>query len=414
MAELIFLAHRIPWPPDKGDKIRSWHMLNHLLARGWRVHLGAFVDDPADFAHQPALEARCAALCLRRLSAGQRPWRAAQALLAGVSLSQGLFHDATMRRWVAATAARYPQAPILAFSGQMAPYLLAHAGGRRTVMDLVDMDSAKWAQYATESRGPKRWLFAREARRLFALERKVARCADATLFVSRAEAALFVARAPDTAARVHALPNGVDLDYFDPAAGFARAPVEGHDLSGPVVTFVGAMDYRPNAEGIAWFARAAWPAVRAACPEARLFIVGGKPPVEVQVLDGRDGVTVTGRVADVRPYIAAAGAVVAPLRIARGIQNKVLEAMAMARPVVATPQAHEGIDARPGRDLLVEAEAPALARQVAALLADRGMGDAIGQAGRACMVAQYRWSTNLALLDGWLGGPTPVREREAA
>jgi sugar transferase (PEP-CTERM/EpsH1 system associated) len=291
---------------------------------------------------------------------------------------------------------------------------MAHADGRRTVMDLVDVDSAKWGQYAAQAQGPKRWLFARECRKLFALERAVAQRADATLFVSQAEAALFLSCAPETAARVHALPNGVDLDFFDPAAGFPRAPVEGHDLSGEVVTFVGAMDYRPNAEGIAWFARQAWPAVRAARPDARLFIVGGRPPADVQALSGGDGVTVTGRVADVRPYIAAAGAVVAPLLIARGIQNKVLEAMAMARPVVATPQAHEGIDALPGCDLLVEDAAPALAGQVAALLADRAAGDAMGRAARARMVAHYRWSTNLALLDGWLGGLTPAREREAA
>lgn len=414
MGDLIFLAHRIPWPPDKGDKIRSWHLLAHLLDRGWRVHLGAFVDDPADFAHAGHLEARCASLLLRPVTSAQRPWRALRALGAGVSLSEAFFDDAAMHGWVAETAQRHPGAPIVAFSGQMAPYLLAHADGRRTVMDLVDVDSAKWGQYAATARGPRRWLFTRESRRLFALERAVARRADATLFVSQAEAAQFLLCAPETAARVHALPNGVDLDFFDPAAGFARAPAEGHDLSGEVVAFVGAMDYKPNAEGIAWFARAAWPAVRAARPRSRLFIVGGKPPPEVEALSGRDGVTVTGRVIDVRPYIAAAGAVVAPLLIARGIQNKVLEAMAMARPVVATPQAHEGIDALPERDLLVAAEADAMAARVSALLADRAAGDAIGHAARACMVAHYRWSTNLALLDGWLGGLTPARERETA
>ncbi len=412
--DLLFLAHRIPWPPDKGDKIRSWRLLEHLLARGWRVHLGAFVDDPADFAHEAHLAQRCASLCLRPLRPGQRPWRGLRALLRGQPLSQGFYDDAAMHRWVAHSCARHAIRAIVGFSGQMAPYLLAHAEGRRTVMDLVDMDSAKWAQYAGEARGPKRWLFAREARRLFALERRVAHQADATLFVSRAEAALFLASAPETAARVHAVPNGVDLAFFDPGAGFARTPVEGHDLSGPLVTFVGAMDYRPNAEGARWLARQVWPAVRAARGDARLFIVGSKPPAEVRALAGEGGITVTGRVADVRPYLAAAGAVVAPLRIARGIQNKVLEAMAMARPVVATPEAFEGIEATPGRELLVERDAAAFAAQLVRLLADPAAGDGIGLAARRRCLAQYDWSTNLALLDGLLGGLNPARERETA
>jgi sugar transferase (PEP-CTERM/EpsH1 system associated) len=414
VSDLLFLAHRIPWPPDKGDKIRSWRLLDHLLGRGWRVHLGAFVDDPADMAHEAHLAARCASVFLQPIRPAQRPWRGMKALLGGVSLSQAFYHDARMHDWVARTVAAHDVRAVVGFSGQMAPYLLAHADGRATIMDLVDMDSAKWGQYAAETAGPKRWLFAREARRLLELERAVAARADATLFVSEAEARLFRSHAPEAADRVRAVPNGVDMDYFDPDAGFPRQPVERYALDGQIVTFVGAMDYRPNAEGIAWFAREAWPAVRRARPGARLFVVGGKPPAEVQALLGRDGITVTGRVADVRPYIAAARAVVAPLRIARGVQNKVLEAMAMARPVVATPQAFEGIDAEPGRHLLVEAEADGMAAQVSRLLGDPASGQALGRAARARCLAQYRWSTNLSLLDGLLGGPSPAREREAA
>ncbi len=410
MQDILFLAHRIPYPPDKGDKIRSWHMLRHLAAKAC-VHLGAFVDDPADMAHAGLLAGLCKSVKLLPIGgAAGRTVRAARGLLRGEPLSVALFADAAMQAWVDETVATHPIAALFAFSGQMAPYILPHTRGRRSVMDFVDLDSEKWGQYAAESDGPKAWLYAREARRLLAFEAAVAARVDATLFVSEDEAALFRARAGVGAGKVHAVSNGVDLDYFDPGAPFARMPPD----AAPCFVLVGAMDYRPNIDAARWFADAVWPAIRAALPAARFLIVGSKPTPEVHALAARPGIAVTGRVPDVRPYLAAATVVVAPLRIARGIQNKVLEAMAMARPVVATPQAHEGIDARPGIDLRVEAEAPAFAAACLALAADLARAHALGQAARARMVARYAWEPNLRLLDGLLleraGGRNAARE----
>ena len=411
MSGILFLAHRIPYPPDKGDKIRSWHMLKHLAERV-PVHLGAFVDDPADWAHEPFLRERCASVMLRALNPASRPARAARGFAANRPLSVALFDDAAMRAWVASTLRREDVGGLLAFSGQMAPYILPHTEGRRSAMDFVDLDSAKWAQYAARSTGARAWLYAREARRLAAFERAVAARVDATLFVSEAEAALF--RAGGTTRNVHALGNGVDLDFFSPAADFARAPAEGHDLAGPIIAFVGAMDYRPNAEAAAWFADNVWPRVREPLPHARFFVVGSKPPSEVQALSRRAGIVVTGRVADVRPYLAAAAVVVAPLRIARGIQNKVLEAMAMARPVVASPQAFEGIDATPARDLLVEGAPAAAAAAILRLIAEPGRAAQLGAAARLRMEARYQWATNLELLDKVLLSGSGGAERWAA
>ena len=414
MRDVIFLAHRIPYPPDKGDKIRSWHMLEHLAGLA-RVHLGAFVDDPADFAHRAQLESVCASVELLPLAGGAaRAGRAARGLLTGAPLSVALFADSAMRAWVDRTVARVRPAGLFAFSGQMAPYILPHVDGRRSVMDFVDLDSEKWAQYAAESTGPRAWLYAREARRLLAYEAHVAARVDATLFVSADEATLFRARAGVRGERVYAVSNGVDLDYFSTAAAFPATPAEGHRVTAPAFVLVGAMDYRPNSDAARWFAADVWPRVREALPGARFLIVGSKPGPEVTALGAEAGITVTGRVADVRPYLAAATVVVAPLRIARGIQNKVLEAMAMARPVVATPQAREGIDAEPGRDLLVEADAPAFAAACIALARDPARAAALGRSARARVMDGYAWQPNLRLLGPLLlgsdGAHTAARE----
>lgn len=409
MNDILFLAHRIPYPPDKGDKIRSWHMLRHLAGRA-RVHLGAFVDDPADFAHEAFLRGVCASVKLIPVSAASKPWRALRGLASGQPLSVALLKDAGMAAWVAQTLAANGVSALFGYSGQMAPYILPHVAGRRSVMDLVDLDSEKWLQYAAEDRGPRGLMYAREARHLLAFEAEVAAHVDATLFVSADEAALFCTRAGVAGTRVHALSNGVDLEYFNAEAAFTRAPRENIDLTQLTFVFVGAMDYRPNIDATRWFADAVWPAIHAALPSSRFLVVGSKPPPEVQALGARSGVTVTGRVADVRPYVAAASVVVAPLRIARGIQNKVLEAMAMGKAVVATPQAREGIDAEPGRDLLVEADAPAFAAVCLSLAADPARAATIGRAARARMEAGYRWDANLRLLDGLLLESAAARE----
>jgi len=410
--EILFLAHRIPYPPDKGDKIRSWNMLKWLTTRA-RVHLGAFLDDPADFTHEAFLRGLCASVKLIPVSAASKPWRALKGLATGQPLSVALLQDAAMTAWVRATLADNPVDALFAFSGQIAPYILPHTAGRRSVMDLVDLDSEKWAQYAAEDHGPRSMVYAREGRRLLAFEAEIAAKVDATLFVSEDEAALFRARVGVAGVRVHALSNGVDLDCFSPDADFARVPAEGHDLGGPLVVFVGAMDYRPNIDAARWFVAHVWPRVREAVPSARFFVVGSKPGTHTLALGTTPGVTVIGRVADVRPYLAAADIVVAPLQIARGMQNKVLEAMAMARAVVATPQAREGIAAEPGRDLLIESDAPAFAATCLALLADPGRAATIGHAARSRMEAAYTWDANLRLLDRLLLGDArgaPARE----
>lgn len=401
MPDILFLAHRIPWPPNRGDKIRAFHIVEHL-SRLARVHVVAFVDDPRDLDAQDGLAPYAASRTI--LWRGKPQWRAAiEALASGRPVSVAAFADAAMRRAVADVLARENIDAIYVFSGQMAQYLPADAA-TRTVMDFVDMDSAKFAGYAAEGQGPRAWMMAREARLLERFERDIAARCDASLFVSEAEAALF--RARTGAKRVHAVENGIDTEQFDPAAGFA--PVA---LAPDTIVFTGQMDYPPNIAAVRWFADDILPIVRATHPDARFAIVGRAPTDAVRALGDRPGVTVTGEVDDVRGWLAAAAAVVAPLKLARGIQNKVLEAMAMARPVVASAAAAEGIDH--AGTIRVGSDAAAIARELGALLADRQTAAALGQLARTRVIARYGWDARLAPLAGLLG-IAPVSHRSAA
>ncbi|MEH3101889.1 TIGR03087 family PEP-CTERM/XrtA system glycosyltransferase [Sphingomonas adhaesiva] len=388
MRDILFLAHRAPFPPDRGDRIRSFHVLSHLARRA-RVHLVAFADDPRDAQVAPAFAGMLASCTI--VPRGKSPARAAiEALARGRAVSLAAFDDARVHAAVRDVMARHPVAVAYAFSGQMAQYLPA---GVRRVMDFVDADSAKFAAYAAEARGPMRWMMAREARLLACWEREVTARVDASLFVSAAEAALV------PGARV--LENGIDARRFDPAAAFV--PVVGQ---GRLIVFTGQMDYRPNVEAVVAFARDILPQVRAVHPDVRFAIVGRAPTAAVRAL-ASEAVLVTGEVPDVRGWLAAAAVAVAPLMLARGVQNKVLEAMAMARPVVASPAAAQGID-HAGTIGVAEGAAGGAAA-VVDLLSDRDGAARLGQAARARVLARYDWDACLAPLDALIGMSTDER-----
>lgn len=397
MGDILFLAHRVPYPPDRGDKIRSFHMLRHL-AKHRRVHLAAFADDPRDM-RRPELAAITASCAIVRRSKSQAV-AGVQALASGRPLSLTAFDDAAMRRAVQAVLAREDIDTIFVFSSQMAQYLPAETRAK-VIMDFVDMDSAKFLAYAQGARGPMRWVYAREAQLLKAYETAVAARAVASLFVSDAEAALF--RQNTGAESVRAIENGIDTALFDPSAGFERV-----DAGSALIVFTGQMDYRPNVEAVTWFADEIMPRIRAAHPEARFAIVGRNPGAAVQALAKREGVIVTGEVADVRGWLAAAAVVVAPLKLARGIQNKVLEAMAMARPVVASSAAAEGIDH--AGTIAIGVTAADLVEAVTLLLSDRQTATELGREARAQVIARYGWDARLAPLDALLGPSAQLGE----
>lgn len=400
--DILYLTHRIPFPPNKGDKIRSWHLLRHLAQR-YRVHLGTFIDDPNDWQYVDTVKKLCGETHFANLHPRASRVRSLIALAARRPLTLGYYRNYGMQKWVDRVMEEHAIGRVLVFSSAMAQFV-TDAGQARRIIDFVDIDSDKWRQYADKKSWPMNWLYRRESRMLLDYERQVAHEFDASLFVSQAEADLFKQLAPECAEKISFFNNGVDTGYFSPAHEYP-APYPAGEA---VMVFTGAMDYWPNIDAVQWFAQEVFPAVRAQNPAACFYIVGSRPAEAVRALAGQPGVHVTGSVPEIRPYLAHASLAVAPLRIARGIQNKVLEAMAMAKPVVVSPQALEGIHASPGSELMLAETAGQFVAAVSALLAqpDKTMGNNA----RARVEAEYGWASNLACVDALLepGSHIPV------
>jgi sugar transferase (PEP-CTERM/EpsH1 system associated) len=402
MGDILFLAHRVPYPPDRGDKIRGFNVLKFLSERK-RVHLIAFADDTRDMKRKDGLSKFTGNRSIIWRSKS-RAVAALEAIFSRRPVSLTAFENRPLREAVDNILARHSIDTIYVFSSQMAQYLPARPR-QRVIMDFCDMDSAKFASYAKSATGPMAWFMKREAKMLFSHERAVAHRADASLFVSAAEAELF--RSKTGAERVHVVENGIDTEFFDPTAQFKRI-----DTTGSLIVFTGQMDYRPNIEAVTWFVETILPHVRIRHPQARFVIVGRNPTESVRALAKQPGVIVTGEVADVRGWVAAAAVVVAPLKLARGVQNKVLEAMAMARPVVASTAAAQGIDH--GGTIRVGGTVGEIAEEVIAVLDDPAGGNAMGREARTQVQRRYSWQACLAPLDTILGIKVKAPPRRSA
>ncbi len=401
MEPLLYLVHRMPYPPDKGDRLRSYHLLR-FLAKRFRVHLGTFADGKPDAAHVAALLPLCASIHVVTLRPLRARLRSLAGLVTGEPLTLRYYRHAALGKWVRRTVREQAINQAVVFSSAMAQYVTG-LRAVRTVVDFVDVDSAKWTEYGRTRRWPAAGIYRREGRRLLDYERLVAQRAAASVFVTRAEADLFCAHAPESAARVTTAQNGVDTDYFAPDAGLP-SPFAADEEA---IVFTGAMDYWPNVDAVRWFAAEVLPVVAAVRPGARFWIVGMQPAAAVTALARDPRVTVTGRVPDVRPFLQHARVVVAPLRVARGIQNKVLEALAMARPVVVSAPIAASLGAVPDGALDVADTAAQFAERVERVLSGRA-GQVDGAAARRYVLGAYAWSANLAPFGALLDhGPVP-------
>jgi sugar transferase (PEP-CTERM/EpsH1 system associated) len=394
MRDLLFISHRIPYPPDKGEKIRGHNLIRHL-AKTYRVHLGCLVDNPNDMQHLAYLRTVCAEVGAFQIDKRWQKLKALARFRPGRPLMLDYYRHPALRRWVDRVVAAHDIDVAYIFCTAMAPYAL-DLRCRARILDMQDVDSEKWAIYARNSRWPASLVWAREARTLLAYERHAAARCDMTFLVTEEETRRFAELAPEAADRLTWIQMGVDVEQFSPDV-MSDNPYAG---DGPHIVFVGNMDYWPNADAATWFAEAVLPLVRARIPGAQFHVVGANPTPDVQRLAQRDGVHVTGRVPDVRPYTAHAAVSVATLRMARGVQNKVLEAMALGRPVVASPQAFEGVRAEAGRDLLVADGPDATAQAVVAVI--EGRHPAMGAAARQAIERGYTWDVTLARLDDCL------------
>lgn len=382
---VLFLTHRVPYPPDKGDRIRSYNLLRYLAGRA-DVWLGSVADEPWTAETEQVIRSLTVDSCLSPVGVARKIY-GGFSLLSGRSLTEGWFYSRNLGDWVDQLVANQRIDVVVSFCSGMLCYADRPALRELPlIVDLVDVDSEKWLQYARGSTGPKSWLYRLEGVRLRKVEQQLAERAKAVTLVSREEADLYRQIAP--AAKTFAVGNGVDYSYFRRPAEHARQP--------QTAVFLGALDYLPNVEGIRWFCAEVWPTVRSRYPAAELRIVGRRPTPAVEELANLPGVAVHADVPDVRPYLFDATVAIAPLVVARGVQNKVLEAMACETPVIATPAALEGISAVTGRDALSADSVTGWCDRMAEVFDDAALCERLTRAGREHVENSFEWNARLA------------------
>ncbi|PCJ37028.1 MAG: hypothetical protein COA99_12945 [Moraxellaceae bacterium] len=400
---LLFMVHRIPYPPNKGDKIRSFNMLR-WLSKHYEVHLGCFIDTPEDKQYIDELQKYCASYKVVELKPLQAKIKSLASFIDGSPITLTYFSSKELASWVKQVVDKQSIQRALMFSSSMGPYLEDETYSKLLrVLDLVDVDSDKWHQYAQKANFPMSWIYHRESVKLGAYEKKLTQQYDSIALVSEKEAELFRSMVPDDLKnKVHAVTNGVDSEYFSPESAFQNI-----SLPAKTVVFTGAMDYWANEEAVVWFCKKVWPEVLKIHPDACFYIVGTNPNPGVLALNNGSSVVVTGRVEDVRPYLDGSAAVVAPLRIARGIQNKVLEALSIGKVVVGTTMAFEGIEVEGQElDVLVADDAIDFGNKLANQLtiATEVKAPTLSQKNRKFVTDYYNWDAKLDNLTPLLEG----------
>jgi len=389
MKNLLFLVHRIPYPPNKGDKIRSYNFLKGL-SKDYNIHLAAFIDDAEDYQYIDKVEDLTASSFFVNLNPSLAKIKSLSGLITNKALSVPFYHNYKVQKWVDKTVRENKIEKIFIFSSVMAQYVEKHQTD--CVIDFVDVDSDKWLQYSQKEKWPMNWVYKREAKTLLEFDSRVAKLAKMNIFVSQEESQLFTSLVDIDPKKVSFVNNGVDTEYFSINEPYKTPYNERENI----IVFTGAMDYWANVDAVTWFVREVFPIIKQQCRNARFYIVGSKPTKQVMHLASTEGVFVTGRVEDIRPYLRFSSIVVAPLLIARGIQNKVLEAMAMGKKIVATPQAIEGIKIV-DQEVYIKDNAEDFAKQVLLLL-DNTQTNLYVEKNRQFVQKNFSWDASLKRL----------------
>ena len=400
--KLLFVSHNVPFPPNKGEKIRTYHII-HELAKRHEIHLIALTRDPADLGYQADLEVFCERVELIYLNPLVSKFYASIALLLGSPITLGYFFSLKARRLVKQFLANNAYAALFAICSSGAQYLYRHRESM-TLVDYIDIDSAKWKQYAEAAKSPLSWLYALEHRRLAQWERKICEQYDRSLLTSPTEKQRLLTLAVGCDDKIIVCPNGIDTEFFYPR----NAVSEPSSGTRRTLVFTGQMDYMPNVDAVKYFYDDILPLVQRRHANTQFVIVGRNP--DASIAQDCPNALVTGEVDDIRPFLHQAAVFVSPLRLAFGVQNKVLEAMACAVPVVATSQILSGMNTVVGNDLLVGDDAETFAEQVCVLLDDETRRRGVGQAGYQYVVENHDWSAVSQLIDNVISVDSPATE----
>lgn len=383
---ILSITHRVPWPPDRGDRIRTWNILKFLSSRT-DVDLACLADEPVSQETIAELQKVTRRLAIIPHNGPARYAKGLISAASGGTITEGMFHSSLMNRTLRQWSREHGWNAALASSSGMAALLSPTMIGKvdRRWVDLMDVDSEKWFDYSQRSGFLKSLIYRTEGHRLRNVETRLAEELDRLVVVSDAEVQVF--RKFCDSPRIQSVPNGVDTDYFGTDGSTDRKPFS--------CVFVGVMNYLPNVDAVRWFVTEVWPHVKKRHPEAVFRIVGKSPTVEVMELGSVPGVEVIGPVADVRPWLHQSTCTVVPLRIARGIQNKVLEAMACGRPVICSPAPLKGIAAVPGRHLLCADSAEEWVEAVSRVFRDSCLQEELGILALEWVRQHHCWDARL-------------------
>ncbi len=433
--KILFLAHRIPYPPNKGDKIRSFNEIKYLSQKH-EIHLACLADDPRDLKYEEDLKKYCAITKVVLIRPKLARAKSIFGLFSTKPLSVPYFYSKRLQETINHWQSINSYDAILCYSSPMAEYVFRSDRPSTIkrlpslIMDFVDVDSEKWKQYAQRARWPLSWIYHLESKRLAEFERRVAERFDHSILVTHEEERIFKIKNPHIK-NILVITNGVDLNYFSPKCLQAtdvstrppalntqhstvgsQSPSLGLQPSSPIIVFTGAMDYYANIDGVIWFSKEILPLIRKTLPEVQFYIVGSKPTKEILSLSEKDGIKVTGYVPDTREYYQQATVAVVPLRIARGIQNKILEPMAMGIPVVATSEAIKGTEATMSDGVRVADNPEDFAQETLCLMRDPMLRQECSVHARRYVENHHRWENHGFCLESLLqrsGSPFKVK-----
>ncbi|MHA7881215.1 MAG: TIGR03087 family PEP-CTERM/XrtA system glycosyltransferase [Saccharospirillum sp.] len=391
---ILYLSHRVPYPPQKGEKIRTYHQIRSLVQAGHRVTVMAPVESAQEAAHGIALAEHLGTEVITRPLPNAKV-RKLLALFRNRAISLQHFYSPLLQQALNAWSLDYTPDAVVCTGAAMAEYLLqsdalqnAHNQGQtRWLMDFMDLDSDKWTQYASLTRFPMRLVYKREARLVAAQERTIYDAFDASFFISQNEVTLFERRIQDSQ-KLHVSGNGLDTQAFYPS-------VDTPNSQHPIFLFAGVMDYKPNEDAVLWFAQALWPTLQQRHPDAEFIIAGMQPSTKIQNLAELKGITVTGYVDDILPYFHRATVFVAPFRLARGVQNKILQAFACGLPVVTTSKGAEGINCQHTQHLLIGDTEAELLQHIQTLINEPQLAKELSEAALSLIQHQYSWESQL-------------------
>lgn len=384
---ILYLCHRFPFPPHRGGKIRPFNMIRHLSSSGHRVTVCSLARSAQEAEAADGIARYCADFEVVGVNRWVQALRMVACLPVPTPSSMGFFysHELAARIRTLLNAGSWDL--IFVHCSSVAPYV-AHVQHVPKILDFGDMDSQKWLEYAGHKPFPLSLGYQLEGRKLQGAEKKLARCFDVCTATTHAEWETL--ESYGTGVDTDWFPNGVDAGFFCPSDG---------DYDANTISFIGRMDYYPNQESMEWFCSEVWPALRYLRPAMQLLIVGADPSAAMRKLGEIAGVTVTGSVPDVRPFIRRSALMVAPLSIARGTQNKILEAMSMGVPVVTSTLAAGGVDARSATHFLVADTPQSVLQAILRIVDNPAERQRLAWAGRQRMLSHHAWPRSMARLD---------------